>query len=148
MVKIRELKPADFKNWLNVYQFYAKHYKVSLTDEGVKTTWNWLMNSLHPLKGIVANENTDIVGLAHFRAMPSPLRGKNIGFLDDIIVIPSYRGKGIAKLLLSELKKEGEKEGWGIIRWITKDDNYPAKALYDTISSKTNWNMYEMNCEF
>ena len=117
-------------------------------DVGGKTKlFRTLHNSLHPLKGIVADENSNIVGLAHFRAMPSPLRGKNIGFLDDIIVVPSYRGKGIAKLLLSELKKQGEKEGWGIIRWITKDDNYPARSLYDTISSKTNWNMYEMNCD-
>ena len=34
----------------------------------------------------------NIVGFAHYRRMPSPLRGQDIGFLDDLFVDPKHRG--------------------------------------------------------
>ena len=99
----------------------------------------------HPLKGIVAEQSGALIGLAHYRAMPSPLRGKDIGFLDDLIVVPESRGSDAAHMLLNELRVIAERESWGVIRWITKDDNYRARSLYDQLAQKTDWNMYEMS---
>ena len=58
--------------------------------------------------------------------MPSPLRGKDIGFLDDLFVDPEHRGKKIGEKILSELKNiSKEFFKWGLIRWITRnEDNY------------------------
>ena len=75
MTFIRALDRSDFDNWLTVYRFYAEHYETDLTDDGIATTWAWLMGSDHPLTGIVAEDNARLIGLAHYRAMPSPLRG-------------------------------------------------------------------------
>ena len=88
-----------------------------------------------------------MVGLAHFREMPSPLRGTNIGFLDDLFVLPEKRGGKVVTLLIEELKKEAIEKNWGIIRWITQDNNYRARNLYDKISQKTDWNTYEMKIQ-
>ena len=77
--------------------------------------------------------------------MPSPLRGKLVGFIDDIIVTPKNRGKGVGKMLLNEIKEIGIRENWGIIRWITRDNNYIARILYDKVANKSDWNVYEMN---
>ena len=87
------------------------------------------------------------MGLAHFREMPSPLRGTNIGFLDDLFVLPEKRGGKVVTLLIEELKKEAIEKNWGIIRWITQDNNYRARNLYDKISQKTDWNTYEMKIQ-
>ena len=87
------------------------------------------------------------MGLAHFRAMPSPLRGTNIGFLDDLFVLSEKRGGKVVTLLIEELEKEAVEKNWGIIRWITQDNNYRARNLYDKISQKTNWNTYEMKIQ-
>ena len=89
MTLIRELKEAGFEQWLGLYQVYAEHYRVALTETGIQTTWGWLIDSSHPLQGLVAVQEAALVGMAHFRAMPSPLRGQNIGFLDDLVVLPS-----------------------------------------------------------
>lgn len=145
MVKVRHLKSNDYTNWLDVYRHYADHYNVPLSESGITATWSWLIDDDHPSNCIVAEINLSLVGLAHYRAMPSPLKGKNIGFLDDIIVTPSERGTVVAKLLFDELKIIGRREKWDIIRWITKDDNYRARSLYDKLASKTDWNMYEMS---
>ena len=145
MIKIRSLISDDYTNWIDVYRHYAEHYNVSLTKSGIAKTWSWLIDEAHPSNCIVTETNMSLVGLAHYRAMPSPLKGKNIGFLDDVIVKPSERGTIAAKLLFDELKIIGRRENWDIIRWITRDDNYRARSFYDKLASKTDWNMYEMS---
>tara|TARA_B100000941_G_scaffold137299_1_gene97319 strand:+ start:263 stop:481 length:219 start_codon:yes stop_codon:yes gene_type:complete len=39
MTLIRELKEADFEQWLELYQVYAEHYRVALTETGIQTAW-------------------------------------------------------------------------------------------------------------
>ncbi len=145
MIIIRQINSKDFDKWRSAYHYYAEHYEVALTEEGIKTTWNWLMDDKQTLRGIVAENKNNIIGIAHYRAMPSPLRGKYIGFLDDIIIIPEKRGTGIGKQLLHKIKEIGIKEKWSIVRWITKDNNYQARTLYDKVAVKSDWNMYEMD---
>nr|ADI22983.1 histone acetyltransferase HPA2 and related acetyltransferases [uncultured nuHF2 cluster bacterium HF0500_39O04] len=146
-MKIRQLDVGDFDGWLKLYEFYAQHYKIELFPDGIKTTWEWLMDENHPTKGMVVGHDNELIGLAHYRAMPSPLRGENIGFIDDIVVAPSARGMGAAEQLINAVKDEGQKSGWKIIRWITRDNNYRARAVYDKVSEKSDWNVYEMKCD-
>ena len=85
-MKIRDLVEADYPDWLKLYEAYADHYEMALTPSGLETTWTWLMDDAHPVTGIVAETDAGLVGLAQFRAMPNPLRGHEIGFLDDLVV--------------------------------------------------------------
>ena len=62
MTSIRALDASDFDNWLDVYRFYAEHYKSDLTDDGISTTWAWLMGAGHPLTGIVAEDKGQLIG--------------------------------------------------------------------------------------
>ena len=146
-MKIRDLVEADYPDWLKLYEAYADHYEMALTPSGLETTWTWLMDDAHPVTGIVAETDAGLVGLAQFRAMPNPLRGHEIGFLDDLVVLPHRRGAGVADALLAALKKQGKQNGWRMIRWITRDNNYRARAVYDRSATKTDWNVYEMDCE-
>ena len=143
-LSVMKLKSSHFEGWLSLYNLYAEFYNTSLSNSGTKTTWEWLIDTNHPCTGIVVLEDNLLVGLAHFREMPSPLRGANIGFLDDLFVLPERRGGKVVSLLIDGLKKEGKEKNWAIIRWITRDNNYRARNLYDKISQKTDWNTYEM----
>lgn len=143
-IQIVPLEASHYDDWLILYKGYADHYRVELTEISVGCTWSWLMDPAHPLRGIVAVKSDFPVGLAHFRAMPSPLRGREIGFLDDLFVNTSERGAGIASALLEALREEAAKMDWPVIRWITRDDNYRARAVYDRHAVKTDWNTYEM----
>jgi len=49
------------------------------------------------LNGLVYEVDGNIVGFAHYRRMPSPLRGQDIGFLDDLFVDPEHRGQRIGE---------------------------------------------------
>ena len=141
---IRPIKLEDKRDWENLYRAYAYFYKVDMSQEKLETVWNWLNDNDHVVFGLVYEENSKVIALAHYRKMPSPLRGKYIGFLDDLFVDPNHRRKKIAKEILLELKKISEKNGWGLVRWITRNDNEKAKSLYDKVSEKTTWDTYEL----
>jgi GNAT superfamily N-acetyltransferase len=147
VVSIRPLSVSDYDDWLEVYRVYAEHYQSELTEEGVSTTWNWLMDNENPLTGIVADFEGKLIGLAHFRALPNPLRAINVGFLHDLVVIPQERGSDTAQLLIDEIKSIGKREKWTKIRWNTRDDNYRARAFYDKVATKTNWTVYEIELD-
>ena len=115
-----------------------------MNDKILQTVWSWLHNKNHEIEGLVYEIEGSIVGFAHYRRMPSPLRGKDIGFLDDLFVDPNYRGQKIGEKMLNKLKKISKSKGWNLIRWITRNDNLKAKSLYDRVSEKTNWDLYEL----
>jgi len=115
-----------------------------MTAETLKTVWGWIHDPGHVVEALVAERDGALVGLAHYRAMPSPLRGIEIGFLDDLFVDPAARGAKVGEALLARLNGIAAERGWSRIRWITGDDNYRARTLYDRVAVKTAWNLYEM----
>lgn len=134
--------------WQKLYRAYGEFYNHPVTDVGLDTVWKWIMDEGHVLDArVVADQDHGIIGLMHFRAMPRPLHGVEIGFLDDLFVEPAHRGSGIAEMMLKELAVIGRNRGWSVVRWLTADDNYRARGLYDRLASKTSWNLYEMACQ-
>ena len=97
---IRSIKLTDKEDWQKLYQDYAKFYKVEMTQTILNTVLGWLLDEQHELKGLVCELEGKIVAFAHYRRMPSPLRKKDIGFLDDLFVSPDYRGLKIGEKLI------------------------------------------------
>jgi len=141
---IREIQLKDKAQWEKLYRDYADFYKVEMNDKILQTVWKWLHNKNHEINGLVYEVNENIVGLAHYRRMARPLKGQDIGFLDDLFVDPKHRGKGIGEKILNKLKEISKTKGWNLIRWITHNDNLKAKSLYDRVAKKTNWDLYEL----
>lgn len=144
MITVRPIQAADFDQWSALYDGYAEFYKVHMDDQIKGNLWSWLMDDKHEVEGLLALVDDTPCGFAHVRRMPSPLRGMDIGFLDDLFVSPVSRGKQVGKALFGELEAVAKARGWPKIRWITADDNYRARGLYDQLSNKTMWNTYEM----
>ena len=141
---IREIQLKDKERWKKLYKGYADFYKVEMNHQILQTVWDWLHNKNHELKGIGYEIDGEIVGLAHYRKLLSPLKGKYIGYLDDIFVDPEYRGQKIGKKLLNKIKEMSKANGWNLVRWQTDEDNFTAKKLYDKVATKTKKNVYEL----
>ena len=108
--------------------------------------WAWIHDPAHVIEAFLARDEAGTpVGLAHFRPMPRPLAGAEIGFLDDLFVDPAYRGGKVARLLLDAVAAEAARRGWAKVRWLTADDNYRARSLYDRLATRTMWITYEMS---
>ena len=93
-----------------------------MTSEIMDTVWSWIFEEYYGFYALVAkNGNNRPIGLMHFREMPSPLRGKKVGFLDDLFVLPESRGTGVVDEMFKKLSKESAKNGWPFVRWITAE---------------------------
>ncbi len=145
-VRVRSLQPEDRGQWQALYMGYADFYGVEMAEETLNRVWSWIFDPNNPFYGLVAQRSDgQLVGLMHFRAMPSPLRGAVVGFLDDLYVDPQSRGLGTVDALFEELKLQAREYGWPFVRWITGDDNYRARSVYDRLAEKTGWVTYQLD---
>lgn len=145
MIKIRPLVQSDYDSWINLYSGYAVFYQVNQTQEMRDKVWSWLLDQNHDVKGLIAiNEEGFAVGIAHYRPFYRPLSATLGGFLDDLFVTPSARGKGAGKALINAVAKIGQDNNWSVIRWITAEDNQAARAAYDKVASQTKWVTYDI----
>ncbi|WP_420549112.1 GNAT family N-acetyltransferase [Curvivirga sp.] len=146
-INIRPCETKDKSSWRALYDGYATFYNAEMTDEMADRVWNWIQDTEHDLKCILAVCDNEIVGLAHYRPMLRPLRSCYIGYLDDIFVSPKARGLKVADALMAELKVICKENGWSVMRWLTADDNYRARGLYDRHAVKSHSNLYELTLE-
>ena len=141
---IRKFNKDDFKRWSDLYQGYANFYKVPMNSDILDTLWEWIHDEKHVVRGICFELDSKIVGIAHYRTMPRPIKGQYIGFLDDLFVEPDFRRKKIAQKLINHLKSLSKSNNWDGIRWITHSSNENAKKLYNKIANNTGFELYEL----
>ena len=115
-----------------------------MNKEILNKLWSWIQDKGHVVNGICFKFEEKIVGIAHYRTMPRPIKGQYIGFLDDLFVEPKFRGQKIAQKLISHLKSLSKGNNWNGIRWITHSSNENAKKLYDKIANNTGFELYEL----
>ena len=141
---IRKLEEKDKEIWAKLYNGYAEFYKVPMNKGILDTLWGWIQDESHDVTGLCFELEGKILGIAHYRTMPRPIKGKYIGFLDDLFVEQEFRGQKIAQKLISHLKSLSEANNWNGIRWITHSSNENAKKLYDKIAFNTGFELYEL----
>ena len=144
-MKVGELIQSDKEEWSRLYHGYAEFYEMEMNEDILDTVWSWIFNPNYKFFaiGVRSNEN-ELIGFMHFREMPSPLRGKLVGFLDDLFVDPIFRGSGAVQLLFKELKFVAAKKNWPYVRWITATNNSRARKVYDKLSEPIDFVTYQM----
>jgi GNAT superfamily N-acetyltransferase len=141
---ILPLEAAHHAGWERLYAGYAAFYRVEQTPEMRATVWGWLMDPAHDVKGFMALRDGTPVGIAHYRPYWRPLFAGQGGYLDDLFVDPAARGSGAAQALIGAVADEGRRRGWGLIRWITAENNYRGRAAYDRVAALTPWRTYDI----
>ena len=144
-MKVEELNQSDKEEWAKLYHDYAEFYEMEMNEDILDTIWSWIHSPDIKFFSIgIKSSKDELIGFMHFREMPSPLRGKLVGFLDDLFVHPDFRGSGAVQLLFKELKLQANKNNWPYVRWITANDNSRARNVYDQISDPIDFVTYQM----
>lgn len=143
-IDIRAVTAADRPGWDRLYAGYAKFYKIDQTDAMRDTVFGWLMDDTHEVRGLVADVDDTLIGLTHFRPFASPLRAITNCFLDDLFVDPDARGTGTAEALIKAVGGVARENRWGVVRWITAENNYRGRGVYDKLAVRTSWVTYDL----
>lgn len=141
---VRPVAAADREAWGRLYAGYAAFYQVEQDEAMRERVFGWLMDDAAQPRGLVAvDKDGALLGLAHFRPFARPLSASTGCYLDDLFVDPRRRGSGVVEALFDALRAIVDEEGWTVVRGITRDDNYRARAVYDQFAERTNWVTYD-----
>ncbi len=95
---------------------------------------------------IFALEDGKEVGFALYFYNFSTFLGRAGIYLEDLFVLPEYRGKGYGKGLLQKLAKTAYDEGCGRLEWCCLDWNKPSIDFYRSLGavSLDDWTIYRL----
>lgn len=82
----------------------------------------------------IAEEDGQPAGFALFFPIYSTWQGPSI-HLEDLFVLPEFRGKGIGKALLKQVAAAAAKKGCARLQWDVLNWNQPAIDFYNSIGA-------------
>jgi GNAT superfamily N-acetyltransferase len=146
-LSIRPATAADIPQILKFIHQLAIYEKEP--DAAVATAEDLLRDGFgaHPLFYVLlANWNEQPAGFAFYLFNYSTWLGKPGLYLEDLFVMPEYRGHGIGKQLLVELAKIAQAKGCGRMQWQVLDWNTPAIEFYESLGAfpLTEWETYRL----
>lgn len=145
-VKFRFAKKSDIPLILNFIRGLAEYEKMSdevVADE--KTLEEWIFDK-QKAEVIFALEGEKAVGFALFFHNFSTFLGRAGIYLEDLFVLPEYRGKGYGKALLKKLAAITVERGCGRLEWCCLDWNKPSIDFYLSLGAQplSDWTTYRV----
>ena len=106
----------------------------------------WLFDK-HGAEVIFALADGREVGFALFFPNFSTFLGRSGLYLEDLFVLPEYRGRGIGKALLRELARIAVERGYGRFEWWCLDWNTPSIEFYRALGAQpmADWTVYRLS---
>ncbi|MBP8640279.1 MAG: GNAT family N-acetyltransferase [Oscillospiraceae bacterium] len=94
-----------------------------------------------------ALEGDKEVGFALFFHNFSTFLGRAGIYLEDLFVLPEYRGKGYGKSILQQLAKITVERGCGRLEWACLDWNQPSIDFYLSLKAQplNDWTVYRLS---
>lgn len=89
------------------------------------------------------------VGFALYFHNFSTFLGRGGIYLEDLFVLPEYRGKGYGKGILRRLAQIAMERGCGRVEWSCLDWNKPSIDFYLSLNARpmSDWTMYRLSQE-
>ena len=142
----RYAKESDCKLILQFIKDLASYEK--MLDEVIATEellHEWIFEK-KKAEVIFACENEKEIGFALFFHNFSTFLGKAGIYLEDLYVIPEYRGKGYGKAILKKLAQIAVDRGCGRLEWWCLDWNRPSIDFYLSLNAKPmkDWTVYRL----
>ncbi|WP_088894413.1 GNAT family N-acetyltransferase [Leptolyngbya ohadii] len=133
---IRAAQPNDVADIFDLIKALAEYEKLSHQVTGnIELLKQHLFGNRPCIEAIVADIGGNSVGFALFFTSYSTFLTKPGLYLEDLFVLPEYRGQGIGKALLSHLAKLVRERDYGRLEWSVLDWNAPAIGFYERMGA-------------
>ena len=136
MLTIRPAIRDDVPQLLGLIRELATYEKKRHT--AVVTEEDLLRDGFGPeprFRMLIAEWQGEAVGYASFFYFYSTFQGRTALFLEDLLVLEKFRGKGIGKALLVAVSKLAVEEECFALRWEVLDWNRPAIEFYEKLGA-------------
>jgi GNAT superfamily N-acetyltransferase len=147
-IEITPAKPADVPMVLALITALAEYEK--LRHEVVATEASLHQALFGPKPGaeaIIARADGTAAGFALFFHNFSTFMGKRGLYLEDLFVLPEFRGRSIGKALLQYLAQLALQRGCARFEWAVLDWNRPARDFYESLGAeaKSDWIIHRVS---
>ncbi|MBK0393875.1 GNAT family N-acetyltransferase [Ramlibacter algicola] len=139
---IRSLLPNDESTWRRLWRDYCDFYEAKVPDAVTQRTWKRILDPDSAVMCIVAELDGMVVGFAHCVVHENTWETQPVCYLEDLFVDAQARGRGVGRALLEWLRNAMRAEGWARLYWMTRRDNAPARALYDSFTQADDFVRY------
>jgi len=144
MLIIRFVNSADFTQWLPLWEDYNRFYgRNSLPMKITQTTWSRFLDSHEPIHALVAEQNGQLLGLAHYLFHRSTIQIELNCYLQDLFTCEAARGQGIGRALIEAVYERAKSAGTSRIYWQTQENNLLARKLYDKVAELSSFIVYQ-----
>jgi GNAT superfamily N-acetyltransferase len=146
---VRPIEATDHAEWRRLWDAYCAFYKVQLSEQVTARTWERLLDERHPMIGFVAAtaEGRALSGICHCILHDNTWGTRPICYLEDLYVDAATRGRGVGRSLIQHVICEAKARGWARVYWVTEEDNYAARRLYDQFVKRDEFVRYAVRFE-
>jgi GNAT superfamily N-acetyltransferase len=118
-------------------------HEVEATEEGIRES---LFGDWPAAEVVFAYVGTELAGFALFFHNFSTFLGRRGLYLEDLFVLPSHRGRGVGKRLLSHLAGLALERKCGRLEWWVLDWNESAIRFYESLGAvrMDDWTTYRL----
>lgn len=137
---------TEILNFINLLAEYEKMQNEVVATEDLLKEWIFEKKKAEV---IFAVEDGKKVGFALFFHNFSTFLGRAGIYLEDLFVLPEFRGKGYGKALLQRLAAIAVERGCGRLEWACLDWNKPSIDFYLSLGAKPMdvWTTYRLDGE-
>lgn len=133
---LRSTTQGDVPVLFSLIQALAEYEKLSHAVTGsVDALQEHLFSAKPYAEAILAEYAGQVVGFALFFPNYSTFLTKPGIYLEDVFVLPEFRGKGIGKAIVQYLAQLAVERDYGRLEWSVLDWNEPAIAFYEKLGA-------------
>lgn len=143
---VRALQENDFRGWKPLWDdynaFYGRQAQTALPSEITQIAWQRFLDPCEPVFALVAEADSELVGLTHYLFHRSTTRVEPTCYLRDLFTIESRRGCGIGRALIDGVCRAAKEAGAYQVYWQTHQSNVVARRLYDSVGENEGFIVY------
>lgn len=141
---IRDPLESDEAAWKALWAGYLAFYNTEVPEEATAFTWARVLDAGSRVSMRLAEEDGVVLGFAIHHYHDSTWDIAPEGYLEDLFVDDTARGKGVGRALIDDLVAISKRHGWRGIYWHTALDNARARKLYDSYVETDNHIRYRL----
>jgi len=139
---VRPIRPADFDQWLPLWEGYNTFYENVAPEAVTRTTWARFFDAYEPVHALAAEADGRLVGLVHYVFHRSTWMLGPTCYLQDLFADPAVRGQGVGRALIEGVYAAAREAGSTRVYWLTHETNATAMQLYDRIAERSGFVQY------